>query len=118
MEGFVGRLSDVYSRNSILLAPSFLAGGLKTKITEALAYGVIPLANDVSFESLGCDNSSLVMPLPELARVPRIVNRQISAWTEAARQLQEQMRSMHGIAEHRRKWNMAIGESNASHSDE
>ena len=61
VEGFVDSLDEVYTASSILLAPSFLAGGIKTKILEAFSYGTIAIGNQLSFEGLGIDPRSLEM---------------------------------------------------------
>jgi hypothetical protein len=54
-EGFARNLEDIYTKGAILLAPSFLPGGIKTKVVEALGYGAPVLGNEVSFEGLGVD---------------------------------------------------------------
>lgn len=53
--GFIGDLGEAYTPGSILLAPAFLSGGVKTKVLESMAYGVIPLGTRITFE--GVDSS-------------------------------------------------------------
>lgn len=50
--GFADTLTDVYTDNSILLSPSFVKGGVKTKILEAMEYGTLPIGNAISFEGI------------------------------------------------------------------
>lgn len=50
--GFADTLTDVYTNNSILLSPSFVKGGVKTKILEAMEYGTLPIGNAISFEGI------------------------------------------------------------------
>lgn len=50
--GFADSLEDVYTDNSILLSPSFVKGGVKTKILEAMEYGTLPIGNAISFEGI------------------------------------------------------------------
>lgn len=50
--GFVQSLADVYSANSIVLAPSFVMGGVKTKVLEAMEFGNLVVGNATSFEGI------------------------------------------------------------------
>ena len=50
--GYVKDVSEVYSPGSVLVTPSFLRGGIKTKVLEAFAHGVPVLGNSVTFEGL------------------------------------------------------------------
>lgn len=50
--GFVEDLSDVYKSSSVLLAPAFIGGGVKTKILEAFGFGCPVAGNATSFEGL------------------------------------------------------------------
>ena len=107
-EGFVPQLSDVYSRNSILFAPSFLGGGVKTKIAEALSYGVIPLGNELSFEGMGLSENPLALSLDELRQAPRIACERVGFWTDCAKELQMRLSETHSVAEYRDRWREAI----------
>jgi hypothetical protein len=42
----------VYAPGSVLVTPSFLRGGIKTKVLEAFAHGVPVVGNSVTFEGL------------------------------------------------------------------
>jgi glycosyltransferase involved in cell wall biosynthesis len=52
MPGYAANLDDIYDGRSILLSPSYIAGGLKTKVIEAFAYGAPVLGNRVTFEGI------------------------------------------------------------------
>jgi hypothetical protein len=66
IEGFAESLDDVYTPDSILLAPSFLCGGIKTKILEAWVHGNLVIGNRASFEGMGLDMDGLSMTDEEL----------------------------------------------------
>ena len=50
--GYAPYLADIYDGRSILLAPSFLRGGVKTKVLEAMAWGAPVVGNAQTFESI------------------------------------------------------------------
>lgn len=50
--GYVKDISDVYAPGSVLVTPSFLRGGIKTKVLEGFAHGVPVVGNSVTFEGL------------------------------------------------------------------
>lgn len=50
--GFADTLDDVYTPNSVLLAPAFVKGGIKTKILESLEYGTMVVGNQISWEGI------------------------------------------------------------------
>lgn len=71
--GYADALTDIYDGRSVLLTPSFLGGGIKTKVLEAFAYGAPVIANARTFESI----DAVDYPLPpdeqaliELVRTP------------------------------------------------
>ncbi len=49
--GYVESLSEIYDDRSVLLTPSFLRGGIKTKVLEAFAHRVPVIGNECTFES-------------------------------------------------------------------
>ena len=52
LEGFAPDLAAVYSPGSILLAPSYVTGGVKTKVLEAFAHGCPVAGNHSTFEGI------------------------------------------------------------------
>jgi hypothetical protein len=50
--GYVEDIGDAYKPGSILVCPSLLAGGIKTKVLEAFGYGVPVVGNGLTFEGI------------------------------------------------------------------
>jgi glycosyltransferase involved in cell wall biosynthesis len=59
--GFIDDLADAYQPGSVLLAPSFVGGGVKTKVLEAFSYGVVPVGTETTFEGIDADCSRLTL---------------------------------------------------------
>ena len=53
--GYVKDLSDIYNGSSVLVSPSFLRGGIKTKVLEAFAHGAPVIGNAATFEAMPLD---------------------------------------------------------------
>lgn len=107
-EGYAESLSDVYAPNSIVLAPSFVSGGVKTKIAEALAHGIITIGNELAYEGLGIDDNPLVFREDFLENVPAIAPQHLEAWTAGARLLQDYFLANFGHEAYRSAWVKAI----------
>lgn len=56
--GFADSLADVYTPTSVLLAPAFVKGGIKTKILESLEYGTMVVGNQISWEGISLTDAS------------------------------------------------------------
>ena len=58
---FVGEVEDVadfYEQIDFLLVPSFVEGGVKTKVLEAAEYGIPSIGNATTFEGIkGAENA-------------------------------------------------------------
>ncbi|MFM5953757.1 MAG: glycosyltransferase [Novosphingobium sp.] len=52
MAGYVESLDEIHDGHSILLTPSYVAGGVKTKVLEAFAWSTPVIGNAVTFESI------------------------------------------------------------------
>lgn len=50
--GYVDRIEEVYDGRSVLITPSLIGGGIKTKVLEAFAYGAPVIGNACTFESM------------------------------------------------------------------
>lgn len=50
--GYVDSIDDIYDGRSILLSPTFLRGGIKTKVLEGFAYGAPVIGNAATFEAM------------------------------------------------------------------
>lgn len=107
-EGYAESLDTVYTSNSILLAPSFIPGGVKTKIAEALAHGIITLGNDLAFEGLGITNNPLVFQNDFLETIPAVACECIDSWTSGASTLQSYFLTNFGYASYRSAWSRAV----------
>lgn len=59
--GYVDNLADIYDPRSVLLTPSFIGGGIKTKVLEAFAHRVPVIGNRETFESLALADYPLMI---------------------------------------------------------
>ena len=57
--GYVSDILEAYAVGSILICPTFLGGGIKTKVLEAFAFGVPVVGNAATFEGLRLHNYPL-----------------------------------------------------------
>lgn len=62
MHGFVQDVAEAFSPGSVLLAPAFLEGGVKTKVLEAMAHGVVPVGTAATFEGIDADTAAMALP--------------------------------------------------------
>lgn len=85
--GFVKDLDEVYSPGSVLLAPAFLSGGVKTKVLEAMAYGVVPLGTSITFEGINAPYNGLVYSGNEWEDVVCDPMRFSKGWNEAGQHM-------------------------------
>lgn len=108
MEGFVERYEDIYTSGSIVISPSFLGGGIKTKILEALSWGMIALGTEISFEGMGLEENRLSMTETELARIPFELDDRLDDLTRAAEKAQAQLNALYGEEAQKKKWVAAM----------
>ncbi|WP_201641720.1 glycosyltransferase [Paraburkholderia metrosideri] len=66
--GFAPSLAEVYTPNSIALCPTFLRGGIKSKVLEAVSFGCVPVGNDAAYEGLNFEDGALAMNESRLRR--------------------------------------------------
>ena len=91
--GYVRDLAEVYTPGSLLVTPTFLRGGIKTKVLEAFAHGVPVIGNPATFEGMDlpdypfcfADDAALVRFLAD----PQSRAAEIATATSAARSLVE-----------------------------
>jgi hypothetical protein len=50
--GYVNSLDEIYDGHGVMLTPSFLRGGIKTKVLEAFSFGTPVIGNNQTFESM------------------------------------------------------------------
>jgi glycosyltransferase involved in cell wall biosynthesis len=101
--GFAEDLDDVYTRNSILVAPAVIGGGIKTKMLEALAFGTIPLGNRLSFEGIE-GSEDLAMIDDQLIYTLTHLPDRISFLLNAAQKLQDHLTGHSGVDVFRSRW--------------
>lgn len=84
--GYVEDLKDVYDGHSVLLTPSLIGGGVKTKVLEAFAYGAPVIGNAVTFESMNIGDYPLQIDDEEdLVGLIRAPTDQMQRFADAAR---------------------------------
>ena len=84
--GFVEDLAEVYQPGSIALVPATVAGGIKTKVAEAWAWGCPVLGNEIAFEGLEIAGYPLVLPLGQWDPLLTDPVAHFALWARAARQ--------------------------------
>jgi hypothetical protein len=106
--GFVGDLGEVYGDDVIALCPSFVGGGLKTKVLEALGYGVIPVGNVLTFEGIGCDSGCLAMTDEDIETFVSSPDPWIERLRGAASRLREYVYARYSFAAVTEAWSNVI----------
>jgi len=81
--GFVADVADVYSPGSVLLAPSFVSGGVKTKVLEAMAFGCVPLGTPITFEGIEADFAELTGDAGRIGDWVRDPARHVAHWARS-----------------------------------
>ena len=84
--GFVEDLAEVYQPGSIALAPSIVAGGIKTKVPEAWAWGCPVLGNAIALEGLEIADYPLLLPIEQWGPYLTTPTAHFAIWARAARQ--------------------------------
>ncbi len=70
--GFVQSIADIYDENSILLAPSIIGGGVKTKVLEAFSFGAAVVGNSYTFEGM---DMNYPLQIDDAAQLKSIINK-------------------------------------------
>ena len=83
--GYVETLAEVYDGRSILLTPSFVGGGVKTKVLEAFAWGTPVIGNDNTFEGMHLPAYPLRQPAGRLAGAEFLSRQLIGKLNDAVR---------------------------------
>lgn len=79
--GFIERLDEAYTPESIMLSPSFVEGGVKTKVLESLEHGNIVIGNKITFEGIATPAAALI---PDEALLKRYIARPDDFYTQWA----------------------------------
>jgi glycosyltransferase involved in cell wall biosynthesis len=111
--GYAKKLDEVYTPNSILIAPAVIGGGIKTKMLEALAFGTITLGNFTSFEGIG-SSEGLAMTDEELVHTLAHLPDHIPFLTQAAQRMQDDLAKNDGVKAFESRWGRTFGVEAAS----
>ncbi|MDE1150326.1 MAG: glycosyltransferase family 4 protein [Azospirillaceae bacterium] len=83
--GYADDLAQVYRPGSIALVPALVAGGIKTKVAEAWAWGCPVLGNGTAMEGLGVPGYPLTLPEDQWAPYLTRPEAYADLWADAAR---------------------------------
>jgi glycosyltransferase involved in cell wall biosynthesis len=107
--GYVERIDQIYDDRSILICPSFIGGGVKTKVLEAFAHGAPVIGNSRTFEGLalrGCDLQ--VDDEAELVALIRDPGRHLARFAAAAAAGLAHVERIHSPPAFARNWRAVI----------
>lgn len=102
--GFAPSQADVYTENSVALCPSFLAGGIKSKVMEAIAHGCVPLGNETAFEGLGFHEPALAMNATGFERFVANPWAHMDAALQAAERFAAWCETEHSLTQFTMRW--------------
>lgn len=110
MVGYVENLTDYYISSEVVLAPSFLPGGIKTKVIEALSHGRPTVVNSFALE--GLDNIKEITfqantPEEWVENILKIKSNPIEAAQRAKKGIQY-VRDRFGEEKLQRSWGKAV----------
>lgn len=108
--GYASDLNDVFDGHSVLLTPSFLRGGVKTKVLEAFSRRAPVIGNDQTFESMDLDDYPLRINdedvLVELLRDPETRR---DVFDVAALRGRDYVRAHHAPSVFAERWRALMG---------
>jgi len=106
--GFVSDMKEIYDSHTVALAPSFLKGGIKTKVAEAFAHGCPVIVNAISMEAFQIADYPLNLEhdaIVDLVKAPDLWRDQL----EKAAILGQQFVALHmGVLAHRAAWETLV----------
>lgn len=106
--GFVKDLNIAYASGSVLLAPAFLSGGVKTKVLEALSYGIVPLGTKTTFEGINASFEGLVYSENDWDKIISKPSRFSTLWNEAGQRAIELAARSHSADYLSERWRQVI----------
>jgi glycosyltransferase involved in cell wall biosynthesis len=104
-KGYVEDIEEIYDGQSVLLTPSLIGGGIKTKVLEAFAYGAPVIGNAVTFESMPIEDYPLIVD--DEARLEALVRDpadHAQMFSRAARIGADYVRRRHDPGAFERRW--------------
>lgn len=111
--GYAEALTDIYDGRSVLLTPSFLGGGIKTKVLEAFAHGAPVIANARTFESIDAPDYPLLVDEPALLALVRAPDAHLDLLRRAAADGAAYVRRAHDPERFAALWRDAVLPSHA-----
>jgi hypothetical protein len=109
--GFAPSQANVYTEQSVALCPAFLAGGIKSKVMEAIAYGCVPIGNVTAFEGLGFNDPALAMSATEFERFVMNPWPHMNAALQAAERFAAWCEAEHSVTAFKANWRNLLSES-------
>ena len=107
--GFVKSLADVYSANSIVLAPGFVRGGVKTKVLEAMEFGNLVVGNSISFEGIvDVAEFPILDNEDQLLALIKNPTDQLDEYLHAAQKITQRVRETHSRAIVGKRWQATL----------
>lgn len=106
--GFVDDVAQVYTPGSVLLAPSFVSGGVKTKVLEAMAHGVVAVGTAITFEGIEADAAGLVLDDAGMADLVAHPDRWASRLADTGRRVLAQACRAHAPERQAARWRSTV----------
>jgi len=105
MAGYEPSFQNIYTKNSIVIAPALLAGGVKTKLIEALSFGVPVITNRLGIEGLAHDlwNTGIALEDDEILQVLLYPEQYIDQVVNNSRSAQRILHDICGAAPYKQK---------------
>lgn len=102
--GLVPDLGDIYVPGSVLICPSFVEGGIKTKILEAFSYGIPVVGNATSFSGMALGDYPLCLPQEKLDDIVMRPSSWLKEFEQAARIGHDMLVAHHDIHSYAHQW--------------
>ena len=108
--GYVNSLDEIYDGRGVMLTPSFLRGGIKTKVLEAFSFGAPVIGNNQTFESMPVGDYPLrINDEAELVAILRDPEGHLPLLRAAAGQGHAYVRDHHAPAVFTGRWRQLMG---------
>ncbi len=108
--GYVNSLDEIYDGCGVMLTPSFLRGGIKTKVLEAFSFGAPVIGNNQTFESMPVGAYPLkINDEAELVAILRDPDGHLPLLQAAADQGRAYVREHHAPAVFAGRWRQLMG---------
>jgi hypothetical protein len=101
-------IEAIYTPGSVALCPAFIRGGVKTKVLEALEYGIVPLGDSISFEGIS-ESTTLRIDTPSLRRFIKEPANRYPELVHAALALKEELSERLSVERIGARWREALG---------